>query len=165
MYKYDHTARSGGALWWFFHRLSGLYLAIVLFIHVLNLHVLMSSFYRPEGERCKIVIESTAFPSDRYAVASQIRMRGHDPARELLEWRPRDDQLLYTLMQDDHRSGPTGLFIATGLPPGLANQHLPLVPYRQGDRIWVTAPGWLPLVDPDPARPRSGKPSPTASSR
>jgi kynureninase len=60
-----------------------------------NLHVLMSSFYRPEGERCKIVIESTAFPSDRYAAASQIRMRGHDPGRDLLEWRPRDDQLLY----------------------------------------------------------------------
>jgi succinate dehydrogenase / fumarate reductase membrane anchor subunit len=40
-YKYDHTARSGGALWWFFHRLSGLYLALVLFVHVLVLHVLM----------------------------------------------------------------------------------------------------------------------------
>ena len=41
MYKYDNTARSGGALWWFFHRLSGLYLAAVLFVHVLVLHVLM----------------------------------------------------------------------------------------------------------------------------
>lgn len=40
-YKYNETARSGGALWWFFHRLSGLYLAIVLFVHVLVLHVLM----------------------------------------------------------------------------------------------------------------------------
>ncbi|NCF60452.1 MAG: kynureninase, partial [Gammaproteobacteria bacterium] len=60
-----------------------------------NLHVLMTSFYRPDGQRRKIVIESTAFPSDRYAAASQIRMRGHDPGRDLLEWQPRDDQLLY----------------------------------------------------------------------
>jgi kynureninase len=60
-----------------------------------NLHVLMTSFYRPDGQRRKIIIESTAFPSDRYAAASQIRMRGHDPDRDLLEWRPRDDQLLY----------------------------------------------------------------------
>lgn len=39
--QYNDTIRSGGALWWFFHRLSGLYLAVVLFIHVLLLHVLM----------------------------------------------------------------------------------------------------------------------------
>jgi kynureninase len=61
-----------------------------------NLHVLMTSFYRPQGQRRKILIESTAFPSDRYAAASQIRMRGHDPDTDLLEWRPRDDRLLYT---------------------------------------------------------------------
>jgi kynureninase len=60
-----------------------------------NLHVMMSSFYRPDERRRKILIESTAFPSDRYAVTSQIRMRGHDPDRDLLEWRPRNDQLLY----------------------------------------------------------------------
>ena len=60
-----------------------------------NLHLLMTSFYRPQGARCRIVIESTAFPSDRYAVASQIRMRGHDPDENLLEWRPRDDEVLY----------------------------------------------------------------------
>jgi kynureninase len=60
-----------------------------------NLHVMMSSFYRPDGQRRRIVIESTAFPSDRYAAASQIRMRGHDPDRDLLEWCPRDDQLLH----------------------------------------------------------------------
>ncbi len=60
-----------------------------------NLHVMMTSFYRPDAQRRKILIESTAFPSDRYAVTSQIRMRGHDPDRELLQWQPRDDQLLY----------------------------------------------------------------------
>jgi len=59
-----------------------------------NLHVLMTSFYRPAGRRRKILIESTAFPSDRYAAASQIRLHGHDPHIDLLTWRPRDDGLL-----------------------------------------------------------------------
>jgi kynureninase len=60
-----------------------------------NLHVLMTSFYRPGNGRRKILIESTAFPSDRYAVASQIRLHGHDPAEDLLEWQPRSDGLLH----------------------------------------------------------------------
>ena len=61
-----------------------------------NLHVLMASFYRPKGRKRKIVIESTAFPSDYFAVASQIRLHGLDPADCLVEWRPREDDLLYT---------------------------------------------------------------------
>jgi kynureninase len=60
-----------------------------------NLHVLMTSFYRPDGQRRKILIESTAFPSDRYAAVSQIRLHGLDPGDDLLEWRPRDDRLLH----------------------------------------------------------------------
>ena len=60
-----------------------------------NLHLLMTSFYKPEGRRRRIVIESTAFPSDRYAAASQIRMRGHDPHEDMLEWQPRGDDVLY----------------------------------------------------------------------
>lgn len=59
-----------------------------------NLHLLMASFYRPTAKRCKIVIESTAFPSDRFAVESQLRFHGHDPAEALLEWQPRTDESL-----------------------------------------------------------------------
>ena len=44
-----------------------------------NLHMMMTTFYRPQGKRRKIVIESTAFPSDRFAVMSQLRLHGHDP--------------------------------------------------------------------------------------
>jgi kynureninase len=56
----------------------------------------MMSFYRPSPSRYKILIESTAFPSDRFAAASQIRLRGFDPADALLEWTPRAaDQTLH----------------------------------------------------------------------
>ena len=54
-----------------------------------NLHILMASFYKPTEPRFKIVIESQAFPSDRYAAASQLRMHGFNPESALLEWAPR----------------------------------------------------------------------------
>ncbi|HSG59772.1 MAG TPA: kynureninase [Woeseiaceae bacterium] len=61
-----------------------------------NLHVLMASFYKPTASRYKIVIESPAFPSDRYAAASQLRLHGFDPAAGLLEWTPGEDDVLHT---------------------------------------------------------------------
>jgi kynureninase len=54
-----------------------------------NLHLMMAAFYRPTPKRHKILIESTAFPSDRFAVMSQLRLHGFDPDDDLLEWRPR----------------------------------------------------------------------------
>jgi len=56
-----------------------------------NLHLMMVSFYRPTKTRHKIVIEANAFPSDRYAVASQIRYHGFDPKTSLIEWNPSED--------------------------------------------------------------------------
>ena len=50
-----------------------------------NLHLLMVSFYQPNAERPAIIIEQGAFPSDRYAVESQIRFHGFDPAECLIE--------------------------------------------------------------------------------
>ncbi|MFZ0139275.1 MAG: kynureninase [Candidatus Sulfotelmatobacter sp.] len=54
-----------------------------------NLHLMMVSFYRPTRERHKIVVECGAFPSDQYAVQSQIRFHGFDPATSLIELTPR----------------------------------------------------------------------------
>jgi kynureninase len=56
-----------------------------------NLHLMMVSFYRPTKDRPAILIEKNAFPSDRYAVESQIRFHGFDPAGALIELAPDDD--------------------------------------------------------------------------
>jgi kynureninase len=57
-----------------------------------NLHLMMASFYRPTTERHKILVEHGAFPSDQYAVQSQIRFHGFDPALSLLELIHRDGE-------------------------------------------------------------------------
>lgn len=59
-----------------------------------NLHLLMVSFYQPTQTKYKIVIESDAFPSDRYAVESQLKFHGFDPKEGLVEWKPREGEEL-----------------------------------------------------------------------
>ena len=57
-----------------------------------NLHLMLVSFYRPTKERHRIMIEANAFPSDQYAIKSHIRFHGHDPARSLIEFQPREGE-------------------------------------------------------------------------
>ncbi len=64
-----------------------------------NLHLMMVSFFRPTRERFKILIEDHAFPSDHYAVVSQLRLHGLDPARALVVVAPREGEEL--LRQED----------------------------------------------------------------
>ncbi|PKL94642.1 MAG: kynureninase [Gammaproteobacteria bacterium HGW-Gammaproteobacteria-8] len=59
-----------------------------------NLHLLMSGFFRPEGNKRKILIERGAFPSDRYAVVAQLKLHGLDPEHDLIELDPDTDGLI-----------------------------------------------------------------------
>ncbi len=84
-----------------------------------NLHLLLASFYRPAAERRAILIEKDAFPSDRYAVQSQLRFHGLDPRLDLVEVAPREgESVLRTedVVATIEREGPR---IATILLPGV----------------------------------------------
>ena len=59
-----------------------------------NLHLLMLSFYRPAAGRYKILMEAGAFPSDQYAVETQVRMHGYDPEDAIIEITPREGAYL-----------------------------------------------------------------------
>ncbi|MBS1537766.1 MAG: kynureninase [Bacteroidetes bacterium] len=64
-----------------------------------NLHLLMVSFYRPTTERYKIIMEAGAFPSDQYAIESQVRFHGFAPDDAIIEIAPREGE--HTLRTDD----------------------------------------------------------------
>lgn len=64
-----------------------------------NLHLMMASFYRPEPRRFKVLVGHAAFPSDRYAVASQIALRGFSPGGALVVANPRPGE--HTLRTQD----------------------------------------------------------------
>ncbi|MGM0478535.1 MAG: kynureninase [Bacteroidota bacterium] len=64
-----------------------------------NLHLLMVSFYRPTEKRYKIICEGKAFPSDQYALESQVKFHGREPADAIVEVFPRDGE--HTLREED----------------------------------------------------------------
>lgn len=59
-----------------------------------NLHFMMASFYTPTKDKFKIITEKKAFPSDTYAVQSQILHHGYDPTTALVEIGPREGEHL-----------------------------------------------------------------------
>jgi kynureninase len=84
-----------------------------------NLHLLLVSFYRPDGKKYKILTEGKSFPSDRYALCSQIRFHGYDPADALLEIFPdegedyvRTEKILKTL---EENAGSIALVMMSGV--------------------------------------------------
>jgi kynureninase len=57
-----------------------------------NLHLLMTSFYRPTKERYKIICEAKAFPSDQYAMESQVKLHGLNVDEAIIEVHPREGE-------------------------------------------------------------------------
>ena len=64
---------------------SGLHEVTVMNGLTVNLHLLLASFFRPQEVRRKILIESPCFPSDRFAVETQLRWHGLEPDECLIE--------------------------------------------------------------------------------
>lgn len=87
-YPYHEFVRETGA------RLVGAQPHEVVYMNSLtvNLHLMMVTFYRPTPERYKILIEDAAFPSDTYAVRTQIRVNGYDPDNALIIAKPRNGE-------------------------------------------------------------------------
>lgn len=89
----------GNLPWMYYHkflkeqsaRLVGAHPHEVVVMNTLtvNLHLMMASFYQPTAQRYKIMMEAGAFPSDQYAMESQVRWHGFDPETTIVEIAPR----------------------------------------------------------------------------
>lgn len=84
-----------------------------------NLHLMMVSFYRPSAERPAILIEAGAFPSDRHAVESQIRFHGFDPASDLIELEPDQDNGTLSMQAIERAIAEHGPRLSLVLWPGI----------------------------------------------
>jgi len=59
-----------------------------------NLHLMLVSFYQPNGRRNKILCEAKAFPSDQYVLHTHVKQRGFDPGDSIIEVQPRNGEVL-----------------------------------------------------------------------
>ena len=84
-----------------------------------NLHLMMVSFYRPTPDRHAILIEAGAFPTDRYAVESQIRYHGFSPALSLIELEPDEPNGTLSMAAIERALAEYGDRIALVLLPGV----------------------------------------------
>ncbi|CAM4071251.1 kynureninase [Mesobacillus thioparans] len=85
-----------------------------------NLHQLVATFYKPEGKRTKILADELNFPSDIYALQSQLRIHGYEPDSHLIRVKSRDGRFLY---EED---------IIEAMTDDIALVVLPTVLYRSG---------------------------------
>jgi kynureninase len=84
-----------------------------------NLHLMMVSFYRPTPERHAILIEAGSFPTDRYAVESQIRFHGFDPSTALIELQGDEPNGLISMQAIERVLAEHGSRIALVMLPGI----------------------------------------------
>ena len=64
-----------------------------------NLHLMLVSFYRPQGKRFKILCEAKAFPSDQYMMETHVRHHGYNPDEAIIEIKPREGE--HTIRTED----------------------------------------------------------------
>jgi kynureninase len=114
-YSYHEVFRESGA------RLIGAKPSEVVLMNSLtvNLHLMMVSFYRPTPARYKILIEDPCFPSDLYAVKTQLRFHGYDPAEALVIAKPRKGEYLVRTEDIDEILAKEGERIALVLLDGV----------------------------------------------
>jgi kynureninase len=96
-----------------------------------NLHLMMVSFYRPTPDRHAILIEAGAFPTDRYAVESQIRYHGFSPTLSLIELEGDEPNGTLSMQAIERALAEHGSRIALVLLPG--------VQYRTGQAFDLKA--------------------------
>ncbi|WP_217698408.1 kynureninase [Streptacidiphilus griseoplanus] len=110
-----------------------------------NLHLLMVSFYRPRGERVRLVIEDSAFPSDSYAVRSQARFHGLAPDDAVVRLRPRpgEDTLRTEDVQDFlAREGHTVALVMLGGVNYLTGELMDIPAITAAGRAAGALVGW-----------------------
>ena len=84
-----------------------------------NLHLMMVSFYRPTPERPAILMEAGAFPSDRYALESQVRFHGFNPDTDLIEVQPHEPDGTLSMAAIEQAIAEHGPRLALVLWPGV----------------------------------------------
>jgi len=102
-----------------------------------NLHLMMVSFFRPGATRSRVLIEKSAFPSDRYAVVSQLAFHGLNPAEHLIEIEPRPGERALRTEDMVDRIERAGASLALVLLPSvqyLTGQSLDLPPVIEAAR-------------------------------
>ncbi|PEL12081.1 kynureninase [Bacillus sp. AFS017336] len=88
-----------------------------------NLHQLIASFYEPSGQKTKILADELNFPSDIYAIQSQLKLKGFDPETHLIQVKSRDGR---TISEED---------IIEAMTEEIALIILPTVLYRSGQLL------------------------------
>lgn len=88
-----------------------------------NIHQVVSTFYKPEGKRTKILADELTFPSDIYALQSQLKLKGFDPAEHLIRVKSRDGK---QILEED---------IIAAMTDEVALILLPTVLYRSGQLL------------------------------
>lgn len=90
-----------------------------------NLHQLLATFFKPKGKRTKILTDEFAFPSDMYAIKSQLLFHGLDPEKHLVKVKSRDGKIIY---EED---------ITSSMTSEVAIIILPTVVYKTGQILDV----------------------------